>query len=163
MIRLTRRTATPLLTTFGARGRIRQVKIFLAGESFALAPASLDSDGARRALLDEDTIMQRVTLVRYVAKPDRADENEALSGKVFAELKAASPRGAAYALFREGSEFLHLFINLEADDSSPVTELSSFKAFSKDIDGRCETPPQATRFALTLVDSYGFDAALAPA
>jgi hypothetical protein len=108
-------------------------------------------------------IMQRVTLVRYVAKRDRADENEALSRKVFAELKAASPRGAAYALFREGSEFLHVFINLEADDSSPVTELSTFKAFSKDIDGRCETPPQATRFALTLVDSYGFDAALAPA
>ena len=107
--------------------------------------------------------MPRVTLVRYVAKPGRADENEALSRKVFAEVKAADPRGVAYALFRDGNEFLHLFVNLESDDSSPVTELATFKAFSKDIVSRCETPPQATRIALGLVDSYGFAAAMAPA
>jgi hypothetical protein len=107
--------------------------------------------------------MQRVTLVRYTAKPDRADENETLSRAVFNELKAKNPSHAAYALFRDGPEFMHLFVNLEADDSSPVTELPSFKAFVKEIDARCEKPPQATRLALHLVDSYGFSSAMAPA
>jgi hypothetical protein len=107
--------------------------------------------------------MQRVTLVRYAAKPDHADENEALSRAVFAELKAANPPEAAYALFRDGNEFVHLFVNFEADDSSPITDLSSFKAFMREIDARCEAPPLTTRLALHCVESYGFSAAMAPA
>jgi hypothetical protein len=103
--------------------------------------------------------MQRVTLVRYTAKPERADENERLSKAVFAELKASPPDHVAYALFRNGPDFLHLFVNLKDDDSSAVTELASFKAFSKDIAERCDVPPQATRFGLDLVASYGFPAA----
>ena len=98
---------------------------------------------------------QRVVLVRYAAKPDRADENEALSRAVFAELRAATPSGIAYALFRDGPEFFHLFVNLEADDSSPLTELESFKAFSKDNLERYEAPPEVTRLDLRLVESYG--------
>jgi len=35
--------------------------------------------------------MQRVTLVRYTAKPDRADENETLARAVFADLRTAAP------------------------------------------------------------------------
>src|SRR5258708_650556 len=42
--------------------------------------------------------MQRVTLVRYAAKPDRAAENETLARAVFAELRAAAPDHVAYAL-----------------------------------------------------------------
>jgi hypothetical protein len=52
-----------------------------------------------------------VTLVRYTAKPDRADENEALSRAVFKELKAMAPAHVTYALFRNGLEFAHLFVN----------------------------------------------------
>jgi hypothetical protein len=100
--------------------------------------------------------MQRITLVRYAAKPEKADENEALSRKVFAELKATRPSGASYALFRDGNEFVHLFVNFETDDSSPVTELASFKAFTSGINERCESPPQTTRLALNLVESYNF-------
>jgi hypothetical protein len=37
--------------------------------------------------------MQRVTLVRYTAKPDRAAENEKLSRAVFAQLRNASSEG----------------------------------------------------------------------
>ncbi|HXW21104.1 MAG TPA: hypothetical protein VEK35_11420 [Roseiarcus sp.] len=106
--------------------------------------------------------MQRVTLVRYAAKADRAQENEALSRAVFAELKAARPNRVAYALFRDGVDFVHLFVNFATDDSSAVTDLPSFKTYVRDIDARCETPPQATRFALHLLDSYGFGSA-APA
>ena len=100
--------------------------------------------------------MKRVTLVRYTAKPDRAAENETLSRAVFAELKAQARDHVSYALFRDGPEFLHLFVNLKDDDSSPVTELPTFKEFSRDIGARCDKPPEATRFALELVESYGF-------
>lgn len=106
--------------------------------------------------------MQRVTLVRYTAKPDRAAENEALSRAVFAELKAAAPDHVAYALFRDGAEFVHLFVNTEADDSSAVTELPSFKIYAKDVVERCEAPPEPMRLSLRLLQSYGLISAMAP-
>ncbi len=58
--------------------------------------------------------MQRVTLVRYTTKPDRAAENEALSRAVFTQLHSAPPAGIAYALFRDGNEFVHVFESQEA-------------------------------------------------
>jgi hypothetical protein len=101
--------------------------------------------------------MQRVTLVRYTAKPDRAGENEALSRAVFAELKASSPAHVTYALFRNGLDFVHLFVNTATEDASPLTELDAFKAYSKDVADRCEAPPEVTHFALTLLESYGLN------
>jgi hypothetical protein len=100
--------------------------------------------------------MQRVTLVRYTTKPDRAAENEALSRAVFAQLHNAPPDGVAYALFRDGNEFIHVFLNFKEDESAAVTELPQFKAFENGIAERCEVPPKATRLAVQLVDSYGF-------
>jgi hypothetical protein len=100
--------------------------------------------------------MQRVTIVRYTTKPDHGAENEALSRAVFAQLKSAAPEGVAYALFRNGNEFVHVFLNLRADESAPVTELPTFKAFQEGVVERCEIPPQATRLAVQLVDCYGF-------
>lgn len=107
--------------------------------------------------------MQRVTLVRYATKPDRAAENEALSRAVFAELRATTPQGVAYALFRDGAEFVHLFVNLVEDSSDAVTELASFKAFSTGQGERFVAPPQVERMALQLVDSYGLARAVTPA
>jgi hypothetical protein len=103
--------------------------------------------------------MQRVTLVRYAAKPDRAAENETLARAVFAELKAVAPDHIAYALFRDGVNFAHLLINFQADDSTALTELPSFKAYAKDVLARCEAPPQQTRLGLHLVESYGLPSA----
>jgi len=106
--------------------------------------------------------MQRVTMVRYTAKPDRADENEALSRAVFAELRAAAPDHVAYALFRDGVDFVHVFVNLREDDSSAVTELPSFKAFAKAIEARCAAPPDQMRLSVGLLASYGFASAMVP-
>ena len=103
--------------------------------------------------------MQRVTLVRYTAKPEHAAENEALSKAVFTELKTSAPNHVGYALFRNGMEFVHLFVNLKDDDSSPVTELPSFKAYVGGIEKRSEAPPAATRLSLQVLDSYGFPSA----
>jgi hypothetical protein len=66
---------------------------------------------------------------------------------VFAQLRSAPPEGVAYALFRDGHEFLHVFLNLSADDGAPVTEVPAFKMFESGIVERCDVPPHATRLA----------------
>jgi hypothetical protein len=103
----------------------------------------------------KDPTMQRLTLVRYTAKPNHAAKNETLARAVFAELEAAAPQHVAYALFRNGLEFIHLFVNAEKDDSSAVTELPSFKVYAKDLAERSEAAPEQMRLGLQLLDSYG--------
>ncbi len=100
--------------------------------------------------------MQRVTLVRYTTKPEHAAENEALSRAVFDQLRGAQSQDVAYALLRDGNDFTHVFLNLKADESAPVTELPAFKTFQKDIAERCVVSPQVTRLAAHLVDCFGF-------
>src|SRR5260370_27503665 len=122
----------------------------------SVGPSVLDISGVRRAPPDERTkLMQRVVLVRYTAKPDRAAENETLARAVFAELRAAAPEHVAYALFRDGVDFVHLFINFQAADSNAVTELATFKAYVKEIGERCEPPPAQTPLRTRLLESYG--------
>jgi hypothetical protein len=148
--------------TLAASKRIRRAKKFWRLESFAAARTSLTlSTRMERLADDKDPIMQRITLVRYSAKPEKADENERLSRAVFAELREKNPEGVAYALFRDGVDFVHLFVNSRDDDSSAITELPTFKAFSKDVESRCTTPPQPMRLSLDLVESHGL--ARAPA
>lgn len=107
--------------------------------------------------------MQRVTIVRYTTKPELADENERLSRAVFDEVAAKRLKGVAYGLFRDGADFLHLFVNFEADDAEVLTELPTFKAFIKDGAERWVAPPEQTRAGMVLVRAYGFGAALTTA
>ena len=104
--------------------------------------------------------MQRVTLVRYAAKPDRAAENERLALAVFAELRQAAPPHIAYALFRNGTEFVHLFINTKDDDASALIGLAGFKAYAKDVAERCEAPPEPLRLTGRVLESYGLAAVM---
>ncbi len=99
--------------------------------------------------------MQRVTLVRYTAKKDSADENEALSRAVFEDLRKAAPKNVAYALFRNGTEFLHLFVNTATTDATMLVDLPSFKAYGEKVSTRCEAAPVPERYELTLLESYG--------
>ncbi len=107
--------------------------------------------------------MQRVTLVRYAAKPERADENEALSRAVFDQLRAKAPKGVIYALFRQGDDFVHLFVNFEAEDSAALTELPAFKRYAENVGERCATPPEPLRLNATLLEAYGVVPAMADA
>src|ERR1700712_2810903 len=93
---------------------------------------------AVRARVERTFDMQRITLVRYKTKPDRADENEALARAVHRDLRAAAPNGLAYLLFREGTEFVHLFVNTRDDDVEALTGLPAFKAYLANILDRCE-------------------------
>ena len=99
--------------------------------------------------------MQRLTIVRYVTKPEAAAENERLSRAVFDQIRAEVPQGVAYGLFRSGDEFIHLFINLAEDSADSVTEMSSFHAYQADLASRCATRPDITRLSVEMIDSYG--------
>ena len=93
------------------------------------------------------------SMVRYKVRPDRADENVALVQAVYAQLDRERPEGLHYATFRlpDGVSFMHVVV--ESDQPGRIlNELEAFRAFTADIEGRCEEPPVATE--ITLVGSY---------
>jgi hypothetical protein len=94
------------------------------------------------------------SMVRYKVKPDRVDENVALVKAVYAQLATERPEGLHYATFRlaDGVSFMHLVI--ETDQPGRILgNVAAFKAFTDEIESRCDEPPVATE--ITLVGSYG--------
>jgi hypothetical protein len=91
------------------------------------------------------------TLVRYKAKPDRADENARLIEATVTELRAKSLTDVRYLALRlSDGTFIHFSI---ADgDVSPIPSLDAFKAFQSGIKDRCLEPPQQTD--VTIVGNY---------
>ena len=97
-----------------------------------------------------------VTVVRYKTWPDRADENQALIEKVFAELAVSTPEGVRYATFRleDGVSFVHMAEITTDDGTNPLTEVPAFKAFGAGIGDRCEEKPVVS--GATMVGGYNF-------
>jgi hypothetical protein len=97
-----------------------------------------------------------VTVVRYKAKPDRADENQAFVEKVFAELAAQRPDGLRYMTVRlaDGVSFVHVASVETPDGVNPLLATAAFGAFQNDIAERIEEGPFATQG--TVIGSYGF-------
>jgi hypothetical protein len=98
--------------------------------------------------------MMATIVVRYQAKPDRADENQQLIEAVFAELSEREPEGFTYKVFRlvDGVTFIHVVIEHDCEDSESLQTMPAFQAFVADIDDRCEVPPVAT--GATIVGGY---------
>src|ERR1700712_5923215 len=95
------------------------------------------------------------TVVRYQAKPDRADENQQLIEAVFADLEARQPEGFTYKVFRleDGVSFVHVVIEHDdVPDPDSLQDVPAFQAFVQDIADRCDVPPLA--LGATLVGSY---------
>ncbi len=93
------------------------------------------------------------SMVRYKVRLDRADENVSLVKAVYEQLAQEKPEGLHYATFRlpDGVSFMHLVV--ETDQPGRILgEVAAFKAFSADIESRCDEPPVVTE--LTLVGSY---------
>lgn len=89
------------------------------------------------------------SMVRYKVKPDRAAENEALVKAVYAQLDRERPEGLHYATFRlpDGVSFMHVVI--ETDQPGRILgEVAAFKAFTAEIESRCDEPPVATELIL---------------
>ncbi|HEY5696181.1 MAG TPA: hypothetical protein VIT01_01630 [Acidimicrobiales bacterium] len=86
------------------------------------------------------------TVVRYEAKPDRADENQQLIEAVFAELEERAPEGFTYKVFRleDGVSFIHVAIEHDVDEPDSLQDVPAFQAFVADIADRCAVAPVAT-------------------
>jgi hypothetical protein len=105
--------------------------------------------------------MQKITVVRYEARPERADENERLIEDVMAELKRDDPGGVRYAAFRlDGDTFLHIVVNEDDRDVLPST--AAFQEFQREIGDRV-VPGSLTRTSATQVGAYRFTTADATA
>ena len=107
--------------------------------------------------LPRGSVAMAVTVVRYRTKPDRADENQALIEKVFAELDAAAPPGLRYASFRldDGVSFVHV-AEVDTDDgTNPLTADRGVRRVPardrRSLRRRSASPSDAT-----LVGSYQF-------
>lgn len=96
----------------------------------------------------------KATVVRYRAKPERAEENQRLIEAVFAELDEREPDGFTYKLFRleDGVSFVHVVIEHDIDDPDSLQAVPAFQAFVADIADRCDIRPVA--MGATIVGSY---------
>jgi hypothetical protein len=96
----------------------------------------------------------KATVVRYQAKPDRAEENQRLIEAVFADLDAGQPEGFTYQAFRldDGVSFLHVAIEYDVEHPDSLQEVPAFQAFLADIADRCDVPPAAA--GATVVGGY---------
>jgi len=85
------------------------------------------------------------TVVRYRAKPDRADENQQLIEAVFAELGEREANGFTYQVLRleDGVSFVHVVIEHDVPNADPLQDVPAFQAFVQDIASRCDVPPLA--------------------
>ena len=85
--------------------------------------------------------MSVTKVIRYTAKPERADENERLVRAVFAELSQEGGEELRYAVFRldDGVSFVHVAV-LEGDEN-PLSQSVAFAAFQSGIRERCVEGP----------------------
>jgi len=85
------------------------------------------------------------TVVRYQAKPDRADENQELIEAVFAELAQRETQGFTYQVFRldDGVTFVHVVVEHDVPNADSLQDVPAFQAFVRDIADRCDVPPLA--------------------
>jgi hypothetical protein len=97
-----------------------------------------------------------VVVVRYKAKPDRADENQAFIEKVFAELDTSEPDGLRYMTLRlaDGVSFVHVASVETQDGTNPLATTAAFQEFQREVAERCEEQPQV--MGATVVGSFGF-------
>jgi hypothetical protein len=94
------------------------------------------------------------TVVRYQAKPERAQENQRLIEAVFAELNERSPEGFTYKVFRleDGVTFIHVVIEHDIANPDSLQDVPAFQAFVAEIADRCDVPPLA--MSATIVGGY---------
>jgi hypothetical protein len=96
----------------------------------------------------------KTTVVRYQAKPDRADENQQLIEAVFAQLDERQTEGFTYKVFRleDGVSFIHVVIEHDVDQPDSLPAVPAFQAFVAGIADRCDVAPVA--MGATVVGGY---------
>jgi len=96
----------------------------------------------------------RTIVVRYQAKPERAEENQRLIEAVFAELNERGPKGFTYNVIRleDGVSFIHAVTEHDIDNPDSLQAMPAFLAFVAHVDDRCDLPP--VPMGATVVGSY---------
>lgn len=96
----------------------------------------------------------KTIVVRYQAKPERADENQQLVEAVFADLDARQPQGFTYKVFRleDGVSFIHVLIEHDVEHPDSLQSVPAFRAFAAGVADRCDVPPLAS--GATMVGGY---------
>ena len=96
----------------------------------------------------------KTTVVRYQAKPERADENQKLIEDVFADLDERKPHGFTYKVFRleDGVSFIHVVIEHDVAEPDSLQDVPAFGRFLEEIGDRCEIAPVAS--GATVVGGY---------
>jgi hypothetical protein len=92
-------------------------------------------------------------LVRYTTRADRAEENAQLIREVFDSLRKTAPAGIRYASYRldDGVSFIHI-ASIDDPVNNPLQNLAAFKAFTANINDRCDVAPET--LVLNEVGSY---------
>ncbi len=91
------------------------------------------------------------TVVRYKAKPEKADENQRFVEAVFRELETKQPEDVRYLVLRlADGTFLH-FVERNAE-ANPFEAIPAFRAFQQGIKERTAEPP--TPSEATIVGNY---------
>jgi hypothetical protein len=98
--------------------------------------------------------MSVTRVIRYVTKPECADDNASLIRAVFADLDASKPDGLHYQCFRleDGLTFVH--VATMTGGGNPLLASQAFQAFSSTVADRCTQAPQVSE-ATTLGDYSG--------
>ena len=99
----------------------------------------------------------RTVVVRYETKPDRADENQRLVEKVYAELAERGPDNFRYITFRleDGVSFVHIIVENEGGSNPiPLPDIAAFQEFQREVADRCAVQPVAS--AAAIVGSHRF-------
>ena len=81
-------------------------------------------------------------LIRYRARPDRADENQRLIEAVFQELRETKPEGVRYMVLRMADDSFVHFVELKGP-ANPLQALESFRKFTGSNAERVLEPPVA--------------------
>jgi hypothetical protein len=107
----------------------------------------------RSSSYQQGRLNMKTVMVRYKTAEAHAAANEASVHAVFDELRARTPEGLRYATYTlaDGVSFVHI-ATIDTAHENPLTMLSSFKAFQKQLQERCVEPPVVTE--LRAVDSY---------
>ena len=87
--------------------------------------------------------MQQNTVVTYTLRPEAYDEHVRLIRGVFAQLDAERPEGLDYRVWclADGVSFVHISAHDTPDGANPLTQLSAFQEFGRDLGARVATPP----------------------
>jgi hypothetical protein len=118
------------------------MKIFACGRILLVRWIVMTSTGPdNRARNTKEMTMTR-RLIRYKAKPDRAQENQRLIEGVFQELREKKPDGVRYMVLRMADDsFVHI-VEIEGE-VNPLQALQSFRTFTGGANERALEPPVA--------------------